>query len=162
MPVVFSFSALITTTWSPVSRNGVYFGFSLPIKMRATCDATRPRARPEASTTYHLRAISPALGKYVDMLISQKMKTERRPLSIPGTIPIKAIYRGSRIQAPKAQGYRAGNRRTTHLRIERKFLIVNEETGRQALARTVWGRAPSPVPAMRIAASHPEIQRLES
>src|SRR6266496_641811 len=82
MPVILIFSALITTTWSPVSRNGVYLGFSLPIKMRAICEATRPRALPEASTTYHLRAISPALGKYVDMLISQKnMKTERRPLS---------------------------------------------------------------------------------
>ena len=46
---------------------------------------------------------------------------------------MKAIYRGSRIQAPKAQGYRAGNRRTTHLRIERKCLLVNVETGRQAL-----------------------------
>src|SRR5690242_7706924 len=63
--------------------NGVYLGFSFPIRMRATCEATRPRALPEASTTYHLRAISPALGKYVDMLISQNMKTERRPLSTP-------------------------------------------------------------------------------
>src|SRR5438093_9019369 len=94
MPVIFPFSALITTTWSPVSRNGVYLGLSLPMRMRATCEARRPRALPDASTTYHLRAISPALGKYVDMLISQKMKTERRPLSIPGTIPMKSRLPG--------------------------------------------------------------------
>src|SRR5215472_15106609 len=84
MPVILTFSALITTTWSPMSIKGVYFGFSLPIKMRATSDATRPRACPEASTTYHLRAISLALGKYVDILISQKMKTVRRP-RVPST-----------------------------------------------------------------------------
>src|SRR6266700_6437452 len=127
MPVILIFSALITTTWSPVSRNGVYLGFSLPIKMRAICEATRPRALPEASTTYHLRAISPALGKYVDMLISQKnMKTERRPLSTHENHSSLRI----RIQAPKAQGHQAGNRRN-YRRVNdiRKFGVVNAVPG---------------------------------
>src|SRR5258705_8869889 len=43
------------------------------------------------------------------------MKTERRPLSTP------------QLQTPKAQGYRAGNRRTAQIRLARKCLIVNEE-----------------------------------
>src|SRR5215470_6020747 len=67
MPVVRTFSALITITWSPVSMNGVYRGFSLPIRMRATCEARRPSVCSAASTTYHLRTISPCLGKYVDI-----------------------------------------------------------------------------------------------
>jgi hypothetical protein len=33
------------------------------------------------------------------------------------------------MQAPKAQGYRAGNRRTTPTRLSRKCFIVNEEGG---------------------------------
>src|ERR1051326_3417543 len=105
MPVIFTFSALITTTWSPVSRNGVYRGFSFPIRMRATCEATRPRALPEASTTYHMRAISPALGKYVDMLISQKnMKTERRPLSTRRESLFEGRLTSSRIPHTSAEG----------------------------------------------------------
>src|SRR5277367_188569 len=82
MPETFTFSALITTTWSPMSRKVVYLGFSLPIRMRATCEARRPSVCPEASTTYHLGTNSPALGKYIDMqTLSQKIKKQRRPLS---------------------------------------------------------------------------------
>src|SRR5215467_6299486 len=82
MPVVRTFSALITITWSPVSINGVYRGFSLPMRMRATCEAKRPSVCPLASTTYHLRTISPCLGKYVDIgnLPDLKKGCERKPL----------------------------------------------------------------------------------
>src|SRR5215831_3542276 len=100
MPELFTFSALITTTWSPVPRNGVYFGHSFPIRMRATCDASRPSAWPEASTTYHLRATSPALGKYVDILLSQNMKTERRPL-----ISTTASAEGAGLPGGQPQNY---------------------------------------------------------
>src|SRR5205807_171790 len=37
------------------------------MRMRATCEARRPSVCPLASTTYHLRTISPCLGKYVDI-----------------------------------------------------------------------------------------------
>src|SRR6476659_11422346 len=37
------------------------------MRMRATCEARRPSVCPLASTTYHLRTISPSLGKYVDI-----------------------------------------------------------------------------------------------
>src|SRR5690348_12937226 len=50
------------------------------------------------------------------------MKTERRPLSNQKTTPKLLQTGGPQIQAPKAQGYRAGNRRTTHLRIEKEAL----------------------------------------
>src|SRR5579862_3509670 len=89
MPVVLIFSALITMTWSPVSINGVYRGFSLPMRMRATCEARRPSVCPSASTTYHLRTISPSLGKYVDMKLSQieKAAKEDRSLILPTRTP---------------------------------------------------------------------------
>src|SRR5579862_8637496 len=82
MPVVLIFSALITMTWSPVSKNGVYRGFSLPMRMRATCEARRPSVCPLASTTYHLRTISPSLGKYVDIgtLPDLKKAAKEKPL----------------------------------------------------------------------------------
>src|SRR5438094_4980632 len=44
-------SALITTTWSPESRYGVKLGLSLPIRMRATLVARRPKTWLVASTT---------------------------------------------------------------------------------------------------------------
>src|SRR5271163_1302568 len=44
-------SALITTTWSPETRYGVKLGLSLPISMRATFVASRPRTTFVASTT---------------------------------------------------------------------------------------------------------------
>src|ERR1700758_5003438 len=67
--------------------NGVYCGFSFPIRMLATCEAKRPSVCPFASTTYHLRTISPCLGKYVDIgtLPDLKKGCERKPLLIPLT-----------------------------------------------------------------------------
>ena len=62
-PVTRILAALMTTTWSPTSINGVYCGFSLPIRIRATREARRPSTNPLASTTNHLRTISPSLGK---------------------------------------------------------------------------------------------------
>src|SRR5580704_1839245 len=41
----------MTTTWSPQSRNGVYCGLSLPIKIRAMRVARRPSTCPFASNT---------------------------------------------------------------------------------------------------------------
>src|SRR5689334_12612443 len=45
--------------------------------MRATRVARRPRVCPEASMTYHLRAISP-LGKYVDIRTLPEFDSSRR------------------------------------------------------------------------------------
>ncbi len=94
--------------------------------MRATCDASRPRTCPEASTTYHLRAISPALGKYAQfpplwgnrltLLISQKNENRRRPLSTHQSAE-GAWLSGGQPQLPKTLRYR------------RKCCIVNEQTG---------------------------------
>src|SRR5215471_20220039 len=78
MPVTRILSALITITWSPTSRNGVYLRFSLPERMRATRDASRPNVWPDASTTYHLRAISCPLGKRVDMLQTPENKNAKK------------------------------------------------------------------------------------
>src|SRR5271169_6592999 len=77
-----TFAALITMTWSPVSRNGVYLGLSLPERMRATRVASRPSVWSSASMTNHLRAISP-LGKYVDISkLSQNLKKPRKSRSV--------------------------------------------------------------------------------
>src|SRR5215470_14659065 len=81
MPVTRILSALMTITWSPMSRNGVYPGFSLPERIRATREASRPRVCPEASTTYHLRAISCPLGKRVDMLQTPENKSTKKDRS---------------------------------------------------------------------------------
>src|ERR1700761_8382559 len=76
--------------------NGVYLGLSLPLRMRATRLATRPNVWPEASTTYHLRAISP-LGKYVDILQSPRcVKTAKEPLS---SVALKAQRTSRRADA---------------------------------------------------------------
>src|ERR1700744_4836187 len=60
----------MTMTGSPMSRNGVYFGFLLPLSTLAASVARRPRVLPLASTTNHLRSISCALGIYVDIALS--------------------------------------------------------------------------------------------
>src|SRR5579863_3984287 len=59
------------------------------MRMRATCEARRPSVCPSASTTYHLRTISPSLGKYVDMKLSQieKAAKEDRSLILPTRTP---------------------------------------------------------------------------
>src|SRR5215469_13183259 len=82
MPVTRILSALITTTSPPTSRNGVYLGFSLPERMRATRVASRPSVCPAASTTYHLRAISCPLGKRVDMLQTPENKNAKKDRSM--------------------------------------------------------------------------------
>src|SRR5215831_16636694 len=97
----------MTITWSPASINGVYRGFSLPIRMRATCEARRPSVCPLASTTYHLRTISPCLGKYVDIgtLPDLKKGCERKPLVDSPDEDARTIRRATTL-LPKSLIYR--------------------------------------------------------
>src|SRR5262249_47187264 len=53
VPVTFTCAALITITWSPEFRCGVYVGLCLPFRIFATLDARRPSTRSVASTTNH-------------------------------------------------------------------------------------------------------------
>src|SRR4029453_12109653 len=66
-PVSWTFSALITTTWSPTSRGGAKRGLCFTRRMVATCVARRPSTRPSASTTNHFRSIESSFGMTVDM-----------------------------------------------------------------------------------------------
>ena len=63
LPVRTAFSALITITWSPVSRKGVQVGLFLPDRTSATAVLRRPTVMPAASTRNHWRLSSLALGK---------------------------------------------------------------------------------------------------
>jgi hypothetical protein len=56
LPVTEIFSALTTTTKSPVSQCGVYSGFVFPRSASAICVARRPSVWPAASTTSQLRS----------------------------------------------------------------------------------------------------------
>src|SRR3954452_15130246 len=58
-------SALMTMTKSPPSTFGVNVGLCLPRSSVATATASRPRTTSVASTTYHVRVVSPAFGVYV-------------------------------------------------------------------------------------------------
>src|SRR5690348_5171110 len=60
-------AALITTTCSPVSRNGVKLALALPRSSPATRAASRPSTSSLASTKYHFGWIVLLLGKYVLM-----------------------------------------------------------------------------------------------
>src|SRR6266540_4140375 len=73
--------------------------------MRATRDARRPRVWPSASTTNHLRAISP-LGKKVDIQNSPRFeKPLRRPLGQQGPSTHYEIAR-VRVVPPRRVGVR--------------------------------------------------------
>src|SRR3954469_12650606 len=65
LPVSRTFSALITTTKSPVSTCGVKIAFSLPRRRFAAFTATRPRTWFWASIIHHLRGTSLALAENV-------------------------------------------------------------------------------------------------
>src|SRR5436190_3695589 len=65
LPVSRTFAALTTTTWSPVSRNGVYVGLFLPMRTRAAWAAMRPRTLPSASITCQVRTTSFLDGTWV-------------------------------------------------------------------------------------------------
>jgi hypothetical protein len=73
--VTWIFSALTTTTKSPVSMCGVYCGLRLPRSVSAIWVARRPRVCPSASTTYHSRVTSPGLAFQVFMVIEKRADT---------------------------------------------------------------------------------------
>src|SRR5712671_1123366 len=81
MPVSFILAALMMITWSPVSMNGVYCGFSLPARMRATRLESRPSVWSVASTMCHLRTTSPSPGKKVDISQTPK-KVKNEPVAV--------------------------------------------------------------------------------
>src|SRR5438132_607550 len=56
---------LITITWSPVFRWGVYIGLCLPLRSRATLAARRPSVCPLASIRYQLGFKSDSRAVYV-------------------------------------------------------------------------------------------------
>src|SRR6266508_3149120 len=64
-PVNLTFSALITTTKSPVSTCGVKIAFSLPRNKLAAFTATCPSTWSLASITHHLRGTSLAFAEKV-------------------------------------------------------------------------------------------------
>src|SRR5437762_9368384 len=64
-PVNRTFSALMTTTKSPVSTCGVRIVFSLPRNKLAAFTATRPKTWSLASITHHLRGTSLAFAEKV-------------------------------------------------------------------------------------------------
>jgi len=72
LPVNLTFSALMTTTKSPVSTCGVKIGFCFPRNKLATLTATRPKGSLLASTMYHFRSISLAFAENVLMPINRK------------------------------------------------------------------------------------------
>ncbi len=74
-------------------------GGFFPIKMRAILEANRPRVWSAASTTYHLRAISPLWGNRLTSELSQKLKQLMKTAECH--------------QALNAQRYQAGNHRTS-------------------------------------------------
>src|SRR2546429_759517 len=69
VPVTFTFAALMTTTWSPVFRCGVYVGLCLPRRIAATPDARRPRTWSVASTTNQSLFRSAAFAVHVFCLL---------------------------------------------------------------------------------------------
>src|SRR5881409_548851 len=66
LPDTAIFSALTTTTKSPVSRCGANVGLCLPRSRVAAWTASRPSTTSLASMTCHVRVISLGLGLYVD------------------------------------------------------------------------------------------------
>src|SRR6516164_560595 len=65
LPVSWTFSALMTTTWSPQSMCGVYEGLCLPRRRMAMIEASRPSTRPSASISSHFLSISEGLAEKV-------------------------------------------------------------------------------------------------
>src|ERR1700744_2391275 len=92
----------MTMTGSPMSRNGVYFGFLLPLSTLAASVARRPRVLPLASTMNHLRSISCALGMYVDISLYLQQK-----------LAFKTQY----AHAKQQRGLKSYPRRKLHVRV---------------------------------------------
>ena len=70
------FSALTTTTKSPVSTWGVYSGLRLPRSVSAIRVASRPRVLPSASTTI---PVSLAVGGCGDVGLHDEKPRRKRP-----------------------------------------------------------------------------------
>src|SRR5215467_8509705 len=69
LPVTAIFSALMTTTKSPLCKWGVKVGLCLPRKICAIWDAKRPSTCPSASIMYHCGSNSAALALYVFFIL---------------------------------------------------------------------------------------------
>src|SRR5688572_26546730 len=81
LPVRTILEALMTITWSPVSRLGAYWGLCLPRRRFATSDARRPRTTPSASTSHHSRVIS--LG-FVEWVFIIRLRAARYARAVQG------------------------------------------------------------------------------
>src|SRR6266567_331981 len=77
-PVNRTFSALMTTTKSPVSTCGVKIVFAFPRNKLAAFTATWPRIWSLASITHHLRGTSLALAEKVFIRAEKGTKTTGR------------------------------------------------------------------------------------
>src|SRR5690349_15842107 len=95
------------------------------MRMRATCEAKRPSVCPLASTTYHLRTISPCLGKYVDIgtLPDLKKGCERKPLVDSPDEDARTIRRATTL-LPKSLIYR-----TLRAIVNALFVTVGRKRG---------------------------------
>src|SRR3954471_6402646 len=69
-PVRATFSALTTTTKSPVSTRGAKVGLCLPRRRTAIWLASRPSTTSVASMTCHWRSTSPGFGVYVRTVVA--------------------------------------------------------------------------------------------
>src|SRR5919106_4522845 len=102
LPVNRTFSALITTTKSPVSTCGVRIVFSLPRSKLAAFTATRPNTWSLASITHHLRGTSQAFAENV--FIGRKRHENygrRRRLSTHRHHPTHESYGTHRVSSLK-------------------------------------------------------------
>ncbi|CAA7623640.1 exported hypothetical protein [Magnetospirillum sp. UT-4] len=76
LPVSFTFSALMTMTFSPMSTWGVKVGRCLPRRRMAMTLARRPRTTPSASITTHFFCTSDGLTLKVFMAPTAKPMTK--------------------------------------------------------------------------------------
>src|SRR4029077_14546350 len=89
LPVNLTFSALMTTTKSPVSTCGVKIVFSLPRNKLAALTATWPSTRFFASITHHLRETSLALAENVFIMAGKARKLRDMPGSVKYSLQIR-------------------------------------------------------------------------
>src|SRR5205823_7645229 len=121
-PVSRTFSALMTTTKSPVSTCGVKIVFSFPRNKLAAFTATWPSTWFLASITHHLREISLALAEKVfitaekarklrDVLWSVKYSRELRPAlsTLFGVVGFSPLSTSEYPAAPRGKGISADN-----------------------------------------------------
>src|SRR5439155_23655236 len=121
-PVSRTFSALMTTTKSPVSTCGVKIIFSFPRNKLAAFTATWPSTWFLASITHHLRGISLALAEKVfiraekarklrDVLWSVKYSRELRLAlsTLFGVVGFSPLSASEYPAAPRGKGISADN-----------------------------------------------------